>query len=327
MKTILLFLAFLSIATYGQQLQQRVAILNTMDDSDSIKFSDLAFLTSRLRETAVNVLPKSQYGVMTTESIVAFLGSEERAIKICRESSCLAEIGRKVSADYVAQARLGKFGNDLSIKTELYDVKSGTLIGSFTGYSKDIYGLLVLIDEKAPDLFKKMPNALSDSSAPPPLIAFVAPQQDTVTPLAVTTAPATPIDNSYKNFTTGQRWGTWALNLTINGLGSYIIMDDVFGASVHFGLGVGLLVSTIMFYDDNVRCNFDGCQPKQLKRNSWGISLALFGSSGAIWNIYRSAIYDKPQNVANGKYEGFNFTVLPNRHGELMPYVFYSRGF
>jgi hypothetical protein len=168
-------LLFLAIAAYGQQ--ERVAILNSMDDSDSIKLSDLAFLTSRLRETAVNVLPKQRYGVMTTESIVAFLGSEERAIKICRESSCLAEIGRKVSADYVAQARLGKFGNDLAIKTELYEVKSGTLIGSFTGYSKDIYGLLALIDEKAPDLFKRMLSTPDNSSVPPPAVVFAAPQE------------------------------------------------------------------------------------------------------------------------------------------------------
>ena len=200
---ILPLLAFLAIAAYGQ-MQQRVAILNTMDDSDSIKLSDLAFLTSRLRETAVNVLPKQRYGVMTTESIIAFLGSAERAIKVCRESSCLAEIGRKVSADYVAQARLGKFGNDLAIKTELYEVKSGTLIGSFTGYSKDIYGLLTLIDEKAPGLFKQMPTVSSSPTATPPAVppavAFAAPQQDiapapikpVLAPIAKPTTPPHP---------------------------------------------------------------------------------------------------------------------------------------
>ena len=155
-----------------------MAILNTLDDSDSIKLSDLDFLTSRLRETAVNVLPKQRYGVMTTESIVAFLGSHERLVKVCKESSCLAELGRMVSADYVAQARMDRFGNDIAIKTELYEVKSGTLIGSFTGYSKDIYGLLALIDEKAPDLFKRMLGTPDNSSAPPPAVVFAAPQRE-----------------------------------------------------------------------------------------------------------------------------------------------------
>jgi len=70
---ILLLLAF---AAYGRQ-QERVAIINTLDNLDSIHFTELAHLTNRLRETAVNVLPEALYGVMTTESIVAFLGSQE----------------------------------------------------------------------------------------------------------------------------------------------------------------------------------------------------------------------------------------------------------
>ena len=149
----LFILLFLALAAYGQE---RVAIINTVDDRDSIDFSDLNYLTNRLRETAVKVLPKSRYGVMTTESIVAFLGSEERAAKECREATCLADLGRKVSADYVAQARVGRFGSQLSIHFQLYNSKSGNLIDSFTGNSKDIYGLLTIIDENAPALFKQM---------------------------------------------------------------------------------------------------------------------------------------------------------------------------
>ncbi|MCL1967043.1 MAG: hypothetical protein FWF67_04105 [Fibromonadales bacterium] len=80
---------FPTLAAYGQQ--QRVAIINTVDDRDSIGTSDLTFLTDKLRETALKVLPKQYYGVMTTESIVAFLGSQERAQKECKEASCLAE--------------------------------------------------------------------------------------------------------------------------------------------------------------------------------------------------------------------------------------------
>jgi len=152
-----LILLLLSLTAYAQQ-QERVAIINTVDDLDSIRVADLIYLTDKLRETAVNVLPKQRYGVMTTESIVEFLGSQENAVKVCSEASCLAELGRKVSADYVAQARIGRFGNDLTIKTELYSSKSGNLIGSFTGSSKDVYGLLATIDQKAPDLFKKMPS-------------------------------------------------------------------------------------------------------------------------------------------------------------------------
>jgi TolB-like protein len=154
MKFVFLLL-FLSLAAYGQQ-QERVAILNTLDDSDSVSVSESAYLTDRLRETAANVLPKQHYGVMTTESIIAFLGSQERLVKECKAASCLAELGRKVNADYVAQGRIRKFGEMLSINFELYNTKSGVLVGSFNGSSKDVHGFVAIIDEKAPALFRKL---------------------------------------------------------------------------------------------------------------------------------------------------------------------------
>jgi len=151
----LFVLLFLALAAYGQT-QERVAIINTVDNNDSLSHNDLSYLTNKLRETAVNILPKQRYGVMTTESIVAFLGSQEALVRECKASSCLAELGRKVSADYVAQARVGRFGQQLTINFDLYKVASGNLIGSFAGNSKDIFGLLAIIEEKSPALFKQM---------------------------------------------------------------------------------------------------------------------------------------------------------------------------
>jgi len=171
MNKLFLTLLFLALTAYAQ-MQERIAIINTMDDYDSLSVSALTYLTDRLRETAVNVLPNDRFGVMTTESIVAFLGSMENTVRVCKESSCLAELGRKVSADYVAQGRIGRFGRDLTIKVELYSVISGNLIGSFTGDSKDIYGLRDIINEKATDLFKKML-----ATAPPPTPSPQPPQQ------------------------------------------------------------------------------------------------------------------------------------------------------
>jgi hypothetical protein len=57
------------------------------------------------------------------------------------------------------------------------------------------------------------------------------------------------------------------------------------------------------------------------------VGLGAFGVS-FIFNIIRSATYDKPGSVAyRNKNEGFNFAVLPNRRGEFMPYVLYSKAF
>ena len=189
----LFILLFLALTAYAQQ--ERVAIIQTLDNLDSLGIQDLVYLTDKLRETAVNVLPKEQFGVMTTESIVAFLGSQERAVKVCNESSCLAEIGRKVNADYVAQGRIGRFGRDLTIKVELYDSRKGNLIGSFTGDSKDIYGLRDIIDRNAADLFKKVLSAASAPVAPPaPIAPPVVPAVEP--PAAPAVAPANDVAES-----------------------------------------------------------------------------------------------------------------------------------
>jgi len=184
--TPLLILLFLALAAHGQP-QERVAILNTVDDRDSIGFSDLSYLTTRFREIAVNTLPKPRYAVMSIQSIIDFLGSEEQAIKVCKEMSCLAELGRKVSADYVAQARIGRFEKNLTIGVELYSSKHGTMVGSFTGDSKSLRGLRDVIDKQAPLLFKKMPGVSDEPKPTPP------PPTVTTTPTPPPPPPTPPI--------------------------------------------------------------------------------------------------------------------------------------
>jgi hypothetical protein len=164
MKIVLVSL-FLALAAHGQQ-QKRIAILNTEDDGEpSIGILEQAHLTAMLRETANNILPKARYGIMTQQSIVDRLGSQEKAAKECRAAVCLADLGRKINADYIAQARIGRFGGNLTIKTELYEVGSSNLIASFTGSSNDVQGLISVLEAKAPALFKGM---LSSAPAPAP---------------------------------------------------------------------------------------------------------------------------------------------------------------
>jgi len=130
--------------------------MNTVDDRDSIAFLDLSYLTDKLRSIAGKVLPKDRYGIMTQQSIVDRLGSQERAAKECKEATCLAELGRKISADYIAQGHVGRFSGELTIKVELYNVGSSNLIGSFAGDSKDLKGLLSVLEQEAPKMFEEM---------------------------------------------------------------------------------------------------------------------------------------------------------------------------
>jgi len=164
MNKILITMLFLIFAAYGQQLK-RVAIMGTVDDEEPpLKVSELNQLTSRLRSIATNVLPKNGYAIMTQQSIVDYFGSQDAAAKKCRESSCLAQLGRQLNADYVGQARIGRFGGSYSISFELYEVKSSTLLSSFESHSKDVFGLLAIIDEKAPILYKKLPGVSGGTS-------------------------------------------------------------------------------------------------------------------------------------------------------------------
>ncbi|MCL2282607.1 MAG: PorT family protein [Fibromonadales bacterium] len=164
MPKIFIAILLLALAAYGQQ--KRLAIINTVDDEEpSLKISELNHLTDRLREIANQTLRGKNFAVMTQESIVAFLGSQEEAAKKCKESSCLAQLGREVNADYVGQGRIGRFGSDYTIKVELYESGKGILVSSFTGNSNDIYGLLEILNEKAPTLFEDIaPPANSKTS-------------------------------------------------------------------------------------------------------------------------------------------------------------------
>jgi len=149
-------------AAYGQEEQKRVAILRTVDDgSPEIEPTELIHLTVKLREIAGNVLQK-HYGIMTEQSIIDKLGGKDIAVKACKEAEgCLAQLGRKINADYIGQARLGRIGGSLTISVELYNSGSGLAIHTISGESKDVFGLLKILNKKAPEMFKKMPGISS----------------------------------------------------------------------------------------------------------------------------------------------------------------------
>ncbi|MDR2581503.1 MAG: hypothetical protein LBC85_10995 [Fibromonadaceae bacterium] len=116
----------------------------------------------------------------------------------------------------------------------------------------------------------------------------------------------------HDNFSTRQRWGTWTLNQAFPGLGSIVVMDDLKGAFVQWlltGAGLILIIET----------------PGSSDLHTLGISTLVLSS---VFNIFRSASYDRPNSYAYQQNDGLNIAVLPNRHeSELMPYLFYSKTF
>lgn len=150
---------FLILAMVNVCFAKYVAVLETVaDQKDLLTLSERQYLTNVLREEAVKALPaEMNYTIMTRENISVML-PPGKSIEDC-EGSCLAETGKNISADYVAQARVGKVGASLSISAEIYETAGNKLVASFNGRGADVEALIVVISEKSPAFFKKARGA------------------------------------------------------------------------------------------------------------------------------------------------------------------------
>ena len=95
-----------------------VAVLETVTLGTSISKAERAFLTDKLRSKAIEVLPTyNDFVIMTRDNILAML-PPGRSLEEC-EGECMVETGKNISADYVAQARVGQFGSELPVTVEV----------------------------------------------------------------------------------------------------------------------------------------------------------------------------------------------------------------
>jgi hypothetical protein len=153
------------------------------------------------------------------------------------------------------------------------------------------------------------------------IVASLMGQTNTPAPAStVTTAPTSQV---YQNFTTGQRWGTWALNWLLPGLGSYIIMKDNVGGTAQVIMGVvgfGLTLGGYIGYYNTIRDGLPEMNVDQGKLNA-SIAVVTIGSlvfsADGIYNIVRSVTYNKPQPKTASVIDpaAWNIAVLPGRNG------------
>ena len=147
---------FLILACFsGVSFAKFVAVLETIGDGkDGLSISERQYLTNMLREQAVQELPAElNFTIMTRENIMMML-PPGKSIEDC-EGSCLAETGKNIAADYVAQARVGKVGSNISISAELYETAGSKLVASFNGLGASVDALIDVIKAKAPEFFRK----------------------------------------------------------------------------------------------------------------------------------------------------------------------------
>ena len=132
-----------------------VAVLETISERDLLTLQERQYLTDILRGQAVRALPAEQnWTIMTRENINVML-PPGKSIEDC-EGSCLAETGKNIAADFVAQARISKFGNSLAISAEIYETAGNKLIASFAGRGESVDDLEKIIKEQSVPFFKKV---------------------------------------------------------------------------------------------------------------------------------------------------------------------------
>lgn len=152
------FVFFLLAFTVTEASAAYVAVLETVADErakDSVSLPDRQYLTNVLREQAVKELPATQnYTIMTRDNINAML-PPGMVLEEC-EGSCLAETGRNISADFICQARVGRFGGMLTMTAELYETAGNKLIASFNGRGNNVNELLEIIEQRSPDFFRSV---------------------------------------------------------------------------------------------------------------------------------------------------------------------------
>ena len=148
--------------SYAKKLVH-VAILETKVLENAISKSERAFLTDELRSQAMLVLPDyKDFIVMTQENIRVML-PPDKSLEDC-EGDCLVETGKNIAADYVSQARVGKFGSDLTLTVELYETYSGKMLASYTSTNHNAQQLLVEIKNRSAMLFGTIPGAISPNN-------------------------------------------------------------------------------------------------------------------------------------------------------------------
>jgi len=147
-------LPFLAVAAYGQQIS--VAVLPS--DGTALNNDELEVLTDKMREAALKVLPANDFVLLKQDVVVKRLGGAENYIKECKESTCIVNLGKKAQVDYVAQASVGKLGNKIRFKVELYSVRTEGLVGMLSDEeSENVKDLLVFVEKRVPaEVFGKI---------------------------------------------------------------------------------------------------------------------------------------------------------------------------
>ncbi|MDR2593016.1 MAG: hypothetical protein LBC59_09505 [Chitinispirillales bacterium] len=151
----LITMFFVAIPVAGAKY---VAVVETDVDASSGASADLNSaevreITAELRRQATENLPRSQYNVMTSETVQSMGGA---VLEECAEENCVIALGSKIGADYIVRGIISKFQTKLTLAIELYETENGTLVVSSEAIrSESLSDLLDKATVASANMYKK----------------------------------------------------------------------------------------------------------------------------------------------------------------------------
>jgi uncharacterized protein (TIGR02145 family) len=170
MKTLFLIMViFAGISVAGVK---NVAVVETEIDRESgakVTKAENRVVTAELRRVAVNSLPRGEYNVMTSETVIA----QGSAFAVdCNEENCVIALGSKIGADYIVRGTVSKLGTKLTLSVEMYETENGNLVASSAIRAENITALV----EKIAGACAEMYSTFAGIQEPEPV--SVAPAAD-----------------------------------------------------------------------------------------------------------------------------------------------------
>ena len=112
----------------GTATADRVAVLEFTGDG-SLADSELLYLSDEVRASALDLLDRNRWEVITRENTVLLLRENRATLESCL-GECEVEMGRTIGADLVIAGDQVKMGSLYRIRLKAYDTNSGQLLSS-----------------------------------------------------------------------------------------------------------------------------------------------------------------------------------------------------
>jgi hypothetical protein len=141
----LTFLLIIALFALPASAIKYVAVVETEVDarsgaSEGITPAEVTLITAELRREAVKNLPRGQYSVMTSETVIA---QGSATLEQCFDENCVIALGSKIGADYIVRGTISKFQTLFTLTVEVYETEDGNLVASSDPVrSENIRGLL-----------------------------------------------------------------------------------------------------------------------------------------------------------------------------------------